>query len=92
MKRKKIVGLVILVIGVVLFIFALSAKHKIANAKAGAGAVTGLLPKNAFGSYASGEIKEATGQYDTLVQVIFLGGIGLMIIGGVMTFFMRNKN
>jgi len=91
MRQKKIIGLVILVIGAVLFIFSLNAKHKIANAKSGAGAVTGLLPKNAFGSYASGEIKEATGQYDTLVQFIFLGGIGLMIIGGAMTFFIRNK-
>jgi hypothetical protein len=89
MKKKKMIGLVILIIGAVIFIFSLIAKNKIANAKGEAGTLTGFLPKNTMGNYVGGEIKGATEQYDALVEFLFIGGIILVVVGGGMTFMYR---
>lgn len=91
MKRKKVIGIVVLIAGIVLFLYSLNAKQRIAAAKGEAGTLTGFLPKNSEGDYIGGKIKNATEQYDTIVQILFVGGIILIVVGGGMLFIGRRK-
>lgn len=92
MNRKKIVGLFILAAGVILFFFSMNAKHKIAAAKKGVGIATDLMPNNAFGNQVGETLKGKASAYDGIVQVIYIGSIALIIIGGGMVLLGRKKN
>jgi hypothetical protein len=91
MKTKRIAGLFILVMGVVLTGFAIYAKQKISSAKHGAEEVSEFLPNNAWGGSAKRSLSGKLSQYDSLVYWSFAGGITLMIVGLGITLFLRRK-
>ncbi len=80
---KKTVSLIVLLIGVVALIYAIYAKGRIASAKGDVGTASSLLPKNAMGEMVGGVMSSKASQYDTTVQILYIGGIVLIIIGGI---------
>jgi hypothetical protein len=91
MSTKRIAGIVILIAGIAMFLFALNAKHRIAAAKGEAGQMTSYLPDNTAGNFVGNTIRGETTKYDSIVQLLYIGGIVLIVIGGAITIFTRKK-
>ncbi len=87
MKVRRIVSLVVLIVGVAAIAYALYAKGRIANAKGEVNTASGFLPKNAMGEMVGGKMSSEASQYDTTVQYLFIGGIVLAIAGGLSLVF-----
>jgi hypothetical protein len=88
---KKRIGAVVLVIGVVLFVFSMIAKSKIMNAKSEVNQDTSYFSGNPVGNAVGGVLKGQASKYDTMVMLCELGGIALFVIGGAMIFFYRKR-
>jgi hypothetical protein len=91
MNTKKFVGLIVLLIGVVLVVFSIYAKGRISSAKGTVEKVTSPFSGSEGGKIAAREGNRMASQYDTKVQMILIGGIILVIVGGGIIFFGRKK-
>ncbi len=90
-SRKKIIGLVVLLAGVVLFIFAKYEQHRVGNAKSSFSRGTSMFSGNAVGSAAGGVIEGNLSQYDTSLKLCEIGGIVLVVLGAGILYFSRKK-
>lgn len=92
MKSKRLIGLVLLIIGIVLICFGLYGKSRQAGARSDIGHVT----NNPFGQNkatdAVGDILEGkVSEYNKPIFWCFAGGIALIVIGGGMMICCRCK-
>lgn len=92
MKSKRLIGLVLLIIGIVLICFGLYGKSRQTGARSDVSHVTSPFGKNkatdTFGDIAEGKISE----YDKPIFWCFAGGIALVVIGGGMVICCRCHN
>jgi len=89
-SKKKLTGLVLLLAGVVLFIFAKYEINRVGNAKAMVSRGTGMFSGNAagaVGNYAEGKLSA----YDAPLMLCEIGGIVLVVLGAGMLYFGRKK-
>jgi hypothetical protein len=90
MSRKKITGLVLLIIGVILIAYSMNARSRIAAAKSGIHELTSPFSGSSAGQSIGDVMEGKASQYDTTVMLMLIGGIALVVIGGC-TFFLGKK-
>ncbi len=90
-SRKKVIGLVVLLAGVVLFIFAKYEQNRVGNAKGTFGRGSSMFSGNAVGSSVNGYVQGQLSQYDTQLKLCEIGGIILMVLGAGVLYFARKK-
>ncbi len=91
MQKKKIIGAVILILGIVMTIYGLNARGRLSRAKEGIGAITSPFSDKPFGKTASGVIEGKLGKYDTIVTTLLVGGVVFIVVGGLIWIRARKK-
>jgi drug/metabolite transporter (DMT)-like permease len=91
MSPKRITGIVVLIIGVVLIIFSIHSMNRISSAKSEIHSLTSPFSGNSTGKTIGGMMSNKAGQYDTTVMMLLIGGIVLVVVGGSVALFCRKK-
>jgi drug/metabolite transporter (DMT)-like permease len=91
-NRKQIAGLLAVVVGVALIVFSVHSMNRISSAKSTLGQVSDFFSDNPMKQAIGGELHKQASKYDTLVQVLFIGGIVLTVVGGCVLIFGCKKN
>ena len=90
-SRKKVIGFVALLAGVVLFIFAKYEQHRVGSAKALFGRGTSMFSGNAVGSTVGGMVQGRLSAYDTTLLLCEIGGVVLIVLGAGVLYLGRKK-
>ncbi len=96
MNTKRIIGIVILIIGIIAILYANYQKGRIAEAEGNVKKGTSLFSGNSVG----GQVGQAVGgamegkisSYNTPVMLLMVGGIVLVVIGAGMALLCRKKS
>ena len=91
MNQKKGIGIILLIIGIVAFWFAVYEKGRVARAKSAISKGSELFSNNAFGGAIGETLESKASQYDTPLTLIEIGGIILAVVGGGMLLFCKGK-
>ena len=91
MNRKKIIGTSVLIVGAVLFIFALIATQKINKAKGDVEGISHFLPNNREGGAVKSFLGGKASAYDNLVRWSYICGIILVVAGAGSLIYYRKK-
>ena len=91
MSPKRITGLVVLIIGIILIIFSIHSMNRISGAKSGIHSVTQTFSGNSTGKTVGDVLEGKAGQYDLPVMVILISGIVLTVVGGSVVLFSKKK-
>jgi uncharacterized membrane protein HdeD (DUF308 family) len=95
MNVKKAIGLLILIVGIILVIFAVYNKARVAAAKekiaTGKQMSESFFPKNPASEVVGGKMQAMASQYDEPLKWILIGGVVLIVIGGGMLIFGRKR-
>lgn len=86
MKKKGVVGLVVVILGIALTFYSIYNMKRIAAAKGAISGLTSPFSGNPAGDFAAGELNKKASQYDTAVTLMLIGGVLMIIIGGVVTY------
>lgn len=92
MNYKRIVGLVVLIIGIGLIAYALHSMKRISDAKSEIGTYTKPFAKNSIGKAVEDTLMKKASEYDTEVRWLLIGGITLVVVGGVVIIICRKKS
>ncbi len=90
-SKKKMIGLVAMLVGVVLFIFAKYEQHRVSGAKESYGRGASMFSGNATGDAVGGYMQGQLSQYDTSLRLCEIGGIILIVLGAGVLYFARKK-
>ncbi|MBI2742425.1 MAG: hypothetical protein HYX48_00715 [Chlamydiales bacterium] len=82
MNIKRIIGIVVMLVGVAAILYALNASGRIAEAKGNIEMATSQMPKDATSELIGGILKSKASQYDSQVLALLIGGIALVVVGG----------
>ncbi len=91
MHSKKLIGLVVLAIGVGLMAFAMHSMYRITEAKKEVNDVQGLISDNPVGSVVGKDLQKEVSQYDVEVMWALIGGVVLVFVGGGTLIFARKR-
>ncbi|HEX2579558.1 MAG TPA: hypothetical protein VHK67_04055 [Rhabdochlamydiaceae bacterium] len=91
-SKKKLTGLVLLLAGVVLFIFAKYEINRVGNAKEMVSRGTSMFSGNAAGSAVDSYAQGKLSAYDAPLMLCEIGGIVLIVLGAGMIYFGRKKS
>ncbi|NNM43487.1 MAG: hypothetical protein HKM07_04010 [Chlamydiae bacterium] len=91
MNLKRIIGLVILVVGIIATGMGFHYKGQLESAKGEVGMLSKPFSKNPFGEKAGSMMEAKIGEYDVPVAVMLYGGIALIVVGGGMLVCCRCK-
>ena len=81
MKPKKIIGIVLIIAGLVILLIGISARGRVANARANLKNTSGLFENNAVGKGFGDAIEGKIDSYDTPVLLALIGGVVLIVVG-----------
>lgn len=81
MNSKQIGGLIALIIGILVLIFAFYAKSRVAEVKKEIHKGSGLFPNNPVDKQISVALEKKVGAYDAPIMWGMIGGIVLVIVG-----------
>lgn len=81
MKAKKTVGIVLIVIGVIIFLLGLYAKGRVSEAKENVQKSTGMFSNNPVNKQIGGALEKKIGAYDAPILWTMIGGIVVVVIG-----------
>jgi hypothetical protein len=90
-KKVKVAGLVVLLAGVFLFVFAKYEQYRVGNAKSSINRGTSMFSGNAVGSGVGRVLVGEASQYDTPLKLCSIGGIILVVLGAGILYFGRKK-
>lgn len=91
MHPKRITGLVAIIIGVIVLIFALYARGRVAEARGEVGRGSSFLPNNAVGKGISGALEGKLSAYDIPIMLGMVGGAILIVVGAGLMYRYRRK-
>jgi hypothetical protein len=95
MNTKRVIGIVVLIVGIIAILYANYQKGRIANAEGTIEKGMSLFSGHSAGSQAGrsigGAMEGKVGSYNTPVMLLMIGGIVLVIIGGGMALFCGKK-
>lgn len=91
MGTKRITGIVLLILGIVLIIFSIHSMQRISGAKGAINTMTSPFSGSSGGQMAGGMMEHEASKYDVTVKVLLYAGIGLTAIGGCMAIFCKKK-
>ena len=89
--KKKYAGVVVLLAGVLLFVFAKYEMHRVGDAKASYSRGTSMFSGNAVSNAVGGYVEGRLSQYDTPLKLCEIGGIILIILGAGILYLNRKK-
>lgn len=87
MNYKHYVGIIVLIVGVALFLFAQNTAARIAEAKEGIQTATSPLSSNPIGRAIGKSIESKASAYDDTVKMLKIGGIAFIVIGAGLVVF-----
>ncbi len=88
---KQIAGLVAIVLGIALLIFAIYQKNRVSGARGDINNISKFFSKNPITEYGEGAVHKKLDEYDTQIMWCFVGS-AILIIGGIgATFYYRKK-
>ena len=90
-SKKKVAGVVVLLAGVLLFVFAKYEMYRVGDAKASFGRGTSMFSGNAVGNSVGGYVEGRLSQYDTPLKLCEIGGLILIVLGAGILYFSRKK-
>ncbi len=90
MKARKIISIVLVLVGVFLFLFAIYAKNRVMEVKKSIHSSSGLLPDNAINQEIGKALEKKISSYDVPILWGMIGGI-VFIVVGVGTFVYGKK-
>ena len=91
MNVKCISGIIALIIGAVLIIFAIQSMARIGTAKKDVAGAREMLPDNAMGNMVGSRLSAKAGSYDVEVRWVLIGGIAFAVLGGALIFMSKKK-
>lgn len=81
MKNKKIIGMIVIIIGIIVFFAGMHYKGKVAEARQNVKSSSSFMPDNSVKKGVTGAIESKIASYDTPVMLMIVGGIALVIVG-----------
>ena len=90
MKKQKIAGIILVVIGIVVFLFAIYAKNRVSEAKHNVQKSSGMFSDNPINKQISGAIEQKISSYDSPLMWAMVGGIVVTLLG-VGTYFRAGR-
>ena len=90
-SKKKLTGIILLIAGVVLFLFANYEQGRVSRTKGMINTGSSMVSGNAAGRMAGEMMQGEASQYDTPLKLLKIGGIVLVILGAGVLFFGRKK-
>lgn len=94
-NHKRIVGFIILIIGIILFIYSIYAAKQVADANNLSTSMTNFFEHNTAWNplieFFGGEAQKEIDYYGTMTLMIQIGGIALTALGAVMVVVYRKK-
>ncbi len=81
MGTKRMAGIVVLILGIAMIIYAVHSMNRIAEAKGTANAITSPFSGNPVGKIVHEAAEQETSKYDTTVMVLLISGIVLTVAG-----------
>ncbi len=95
MNTKRIIGIVILIIGIIAILYANYQRKRIAeahgNIEKGTSMFSGSSVGSGVGKAVGGAMDSKVSSYNAPVMMLMIGGIVLVVIGAGMAFFCRCK-
>jgi len=95
MSTKRIIGIVILIIGIIAILYANYQKGRIAEAEGNIQKGTSLFSGQSVGGQVGkaygGAMEDKVSSYNTPVMLLMVGGVVLVIIGAGMALFCKKK-
>jgi hypothetical protein len=91
MSIKRLIGLVILIIGIVLIAFSLHSMNRISKAKGGIRGMKHAFSGSSTGTKIGDAAENKVSQYDTPVMILLISGIILAIVGSSVIIFGKKK-
>lgn len=91
MNKKKIIGLVLLVIGIGLLIYGIYGASEMSKARGDIDEATSYIPKNRAKGYVSRGLHGEVDKYRTPVTILFVAGAVFTIAGVVVMVKTRKK-
>jgi uncharacterized membrane protein len=91
MNHKKILGLVVAIVGVVLIFFGVRSMNTIREAKNELQNMYKGMSHDVVGKKVNGSMMMSASQYDTEVKIVLYSGILLVLVGGGLFFLHKHK-
>lgn len=91
MSTKRIVGFVLLIVGIIAIIYAVHSMNRISSAKSEIQTLASPFSGSSGGRAVGGMLEGKASQYDSTVRMLFIGGIILVVVGGGVVLFSRKR-
>jgi hypothetical protein len=91
MNFKKLIGIVVFILGVILILFSMYAKNRVHAAKTAVHEATGPFAGNPISKTLGSAVDERAEQYNTPILLSLIGGVLFSIAGVSMYLFFRKK-
>lgn len=92
MNIKKMAGVCIFVLGIIMAIYAVHSMGRINHAKGSINQATGIFGDRKEAQFANKALTHEASQYDTDVMILLIAGIGFIVIGGGLALFSKKKH
>ncbi len=80
-KKRKIIGTLIIIVGIIAFFMGMHYRGKLAEARENVKSGSSFMPDNSVKKGVTGAIESKIAAYDTPVFLMIVGGIVLVIVG-----------
>lgn len=91
MKKKMIAAIVLIILGIAGFLYAINGMKRISSAKEGVDMVTSPFSGSTAGKSAGNVLKGEASKYDTQVMILLVGSIILVVVGAAILIKSRKK-
>lgn len=91
MNYKRIIGIIVLIIGIVLIGYALHYMKEISEAKGEIGSYTKPFSKTPIGKAVQDTLMSKASEHDNQVRWLLIGGITFVVVGGIVIIFGRSS-
>lgn len=91
MKAKKTLGIVLIVVGVIIFLLGMYAKGRVSEAKQNVQKSSGLFSDNPVNKQIGGALEKKISSYDAPIMWTMIGGIVIAVVGAGTLICCRKK-
>ena len=91
MKTKRIAAIVLILVGIVVFLLALYARSRVAEAKNSVSKGSGFFSDNPVNQQITGALQGKISAYDAPIMIALIGGVILFAVGAGSLYYYRKK-